>query len=377
MSHDLVGAAGLVHGAMAEIGELLELVTDLPAVAEALEAVVSALMGRGGEAVAEALGRDLVRAKAGELRSLAGMHVGRVAHWLGYQAGPLLSDLLMAVVLGGAAGLLAVGAYRVGKELMDGLESVQRLRRLALAVPEGREPGAGWGDLEEARASIASDMAGRRRRDRSDPEGAEGPKEVPSVSHLSDDEARERLDALQRMFATGEGKPPGFNKKKSALRAERAALKRRLRITHDLPLPRFTGRIREEHIFRGELTRSAGGQLHAKGLHHESGAAPETHRLTRLSEADEKGVYTVMVELRDPESGEWIRKASPSSMFPRDWSPERVLDEIRSARATAGQVPNGPSHLLWEGESESGLVIRGFMNEDGDITSAFPLGTET
>jgi hypothetical protein len=81
------------------------------------------------------------------------------------------------------------------------------------------------------------------------------------------------------------------------------------------------------------------------------------------------GVYLGFVEIKQPD-GKWVRKenrSAPNTMFPADWSRERIIEEIDSA--WKNQEPTISANR-WKGKSKSGLSIEGYKYPN---PTAFPV----
>lgn len=127
----------------------------------------------------------------------------------------------------------------------------------------------------------------------------------------------------------------------------------------------------DKHVLNGEVKRTAGGALRAVGFHHQ---APGTEQNARIvsgtqTKPDRFGVYEASVEVRDTETGQWVRKNRASTFFPQQWS----RSEVRSAvlEAYANRVDRGGGE--WEGRLSSGMRIIITTDTSGRITSAYPL----
>jgi hypothetical protein len=83
---------------------------------------------------------------------------------------------------------------------------------------------------------------------------------------------------------------------------------------------------------------------------------------------DQRGIYRAEVEIWDPSRGRWVRKQPPSTFFPDHWSRQRVIDEVDTAFQNKTFI--GPRH--WRGTSHSGVMIDGYVNQAGELTTAFP-----
>jgi hypothetical protein len=88
-----------------------------------------------------------------------------------------------------------------------------------------------------------------------------------------------------------------------------------------------------------------------------------------VSPPDVNGVYQAVVEIKQPD-GRWVKKnnkTEANTMFPKDWSREKIIDEIDSA--WKNQVPNSDIKK-WSGVSNSGVVIEGYKSPR---LTAFPV----
>ena len=88
-----------------------------------------------------------------------------------------------------------------------------------------------------------------------------------------------------------------------------------------------------------------------------------------VSPPDVNGVYQAVVEIKQPD-GKWVikeNKTGANTMFPKDWSRERIIDEIDSAweNKTKSLVDD-----KWTGKSKSGVVIEGYKHPK---ITAFPV----
>ena len=70
----------------------------------------------------------------------------------------------------------------------------------------------------------------------------------------------------------------------------------------------------------------------------------------------------------------WVQKtATNHTFFPNEWSRERVIDEIASA-FKEGRMKEFPQQICdFQGRSKSGVLIRGYLNNSGEIMTAFPV----
>lgn len=122
------------------------------------------------------------------------------------------------------------------------------------------------------------------------------------------------------------------------------------------------------HIFRGEVNEK--GEL--KGFHHE-GIYGDTARIIPGTKTvpDKNGVYWGGVEKLH--HGNRLVKERGSSFFPKEWTPQRIIDEINFARLNAAPTNSNRPTVL-EGESSTGLTIRIVVHKKtGKIKNAFPI----
>ena len=122
-----------------------------------------------------------------------------------------------------------------------------------------------------------------------------------------------------------------------------------------------------EHIFHGEINSNG----KAVGFHYEGPENMQAVNQTRVIESsrsvpDKNGVYTAKVEVNG------VAKLAPSSFFPRNWSKNDVVNVVNEAYSNKTfPKPNNP--LYFEGRTQSGILIGGYLNKDGTIATAFPL----
>ena len=144
-----------------------------------------------------------------------------------------------------------------------------------------------------------------------------------------------------------------------------------------VPWDDFSPNVNWEHVFTGELRPGRGSGLRALGYHHESDFSPSTVEVIPGSRTavDANGVYQARVKIEDPTTGAWIDKRSPSSFFPRFWTPERVSTEVMSAfeqKVWLGDPVSPTAVRSWEGISGSGLRIQGHFH-NGRIDTVYPI----
>lgn len=124
-----------------------------------------------------------------------------------------------------------------------------------------------------------------------------------------------------------------------------------------------------EHVLLGSVERAPGGTARATGFHHEGdGTLARVGRVLRSPDAS--GVYKARVQVRDLDAGAWLDKPGASSLFPRDWSRDRVVTEVQSAYWNSQPEAGKPEVL--HGRSSSGVLIR-MIVKDARMVTAYPL----
>ena len=86
------------------------------------------------------------------------------------------------------------------------------------------------------------------------------------------------------------------------------------------------------------------------------------------------GMDTARIEIFDPETETFIPKDADTTLFPRDWTPDRIIAEVQSAFGNSV----GKRGNQWEGVSASGIRIRGYYRNSSSPgpgwSSAYPIG---
>ncbi|WP_425516847.1 DUF637 domain-containing protein [Photorhabdus caribbeanensis] len=125
--------------------------------------------------------------------------------------------------------------------------------------------------------------------------------------------------------------------------------------------------INVEHVFHGEINRRG----NAVGFHHEAGIGYQGKaRITAITAPpNAQGIYRGKIEVFNPQTGQWVQKGPESTFFPQSWSRQQIMSEIRGAHKNATIQPNGK----WEGVSPSGVKIGGYLDNNGNINTAFPV----
>lgn len=113
------------------------------------------------------------------------------------------------------------------------------------------------------------------------------------------------------------------------------------------------------HIFNGEVN----GRGKAVG-HHYEGIEPTEGRVepgTKTS-PDRNGVYEALVSVNG------VVKRGGSSFFPREWSPQQVVNAINEAYEHKNSIGGNK----YRGDF-NGLIIEMYISPEGKIRSAYPV----
>lgn len=121
-----------------------------------------------------------------------------------------------------------------------------------------------------------------------------------------------------------------------------------------------------EYIFKGNLDRNG----NAGGYHYEEiiGTPGKTISGTELPE-NSYGVYKAQVQVNGNNKS---ANNGYSTFFPKDMSPQEVVDAINEAYGNKVFVSG--TRNTYEGISSGGIVISMYINGNGKIISAFPKG---
>lgn len=119
------------------------------------------------------------------------------------------------------------------------------------------------------------------------------------------------------------------------------------------------------HIFHGEINKKG----KAVGFHYEGSIGHiGKARITEITQIDQNGIYKAKIEVFSEKSQSWITKSTPSTFFPKEMSKLDVLNNINQAFENKTML----SEFKWEGVSNSGIKIEGYMDNSGNWTTAYP-----
>lgn len=114
------------------------------------------------------------------------------------------------------------------------------------------------------------------------------------------------------------------------------------------------------YIFEGEL--NARGK--AVGFHYEGIPSQKGSIITgTVTTPNSHGVYEAMIEVNG------IIKSGKSSFFPKDYSPQEIINAINEAYGNKQLI----SGNKFSGISAEGIEIQMYIDSFGNIISAFPI----
>jgi hypothetical protein len=124
-------------------------------------------------------------------------------------------------------------------------------------------------------------------------------------------------------------------------------------------------KINQYHVFLGEINRRG----KPTGFHSQPGGhPPNTARIKRImSGPNQSGVYTARIEIYDQSKQQWREKFS--SMFPNSLTQQQVIKAISHAYKNRNRKKKQP----WIGPSGLGFQIQGYIVNNGNINTAFPV----
>ncbi|MEK3789013.1 EndoU domain-containing protein [Paenibacillus sp. FSL K6-1230] len=111
------------------------------------------------------------------------------------------------------------------------------------------------------------------------------------------------------------------------------------------------------HIFEGEIIKGQAVGFHYEGMPNSKGKI-----VGNVDTPNEYGVYRANIEV------DGILKKAKTTFFPKDWTPQQVIDEINIAFNNKVVYKNN----RYRGTASTGMTIE-FVVKNGKITSAYPL----
>ncbi|WP_156116654.1 hemagglutinin repeat-containing protein [Massilia sp. 9096] len=123
--------------------------------------------------------------------------------------------------------------------------------------------------------------------------------------------------------------------------------------------PTVTADVRFDHILDGEVNTLKDGSKVGTGGHYLRSSSVRVTEV--IGEADANGVSVGRIEVRDPDTGQWVPKKAETSFYPETWSKRQVTLEIEGAFKNS--VPNPANSSQWMGTSPSGVPIMGYYGK--------------
>lgn len=121
----------------------------------------------------------------------------------------------------------------------------------------------------------------------------------------------------------------------------------------------FASKERIKHILEGNINKRG----YAGGYHLENLPTAKGKIIGRKTKEDKNGIYKASVEI------DGIVKSDGSSFFPKEWTPQQVIDAINEA--FKNKVPINDCNTKFRGISNTGITIEMYVI-NGKITTAFP-----
>ena len=132
----------------------------------------------------------------------------------------------------------------------------------------------------------------------------------------------------------------------------------------EIPVLKISDNIKvnlPEHIFEGDVTKKG----KATGYHSE--VITNNSEVVRVTkQADKYGVYEAKVSVNG------VEKGGVSTMYPKDWSPQQIMNEVQHAYENM-ELYKGTN--IFRGEASNGMKIE-MRIKNGKIESAYPVYNE-
>jgi SPP1 gp7 family putative phage head morphogenesis protein len=121
----------------------------------------------------------------------------------------------------------------------------------------------------------------------------------------------------------------------------------------------FASKERVQHILEGNINKKG----FAGGYHLENIPTAKGKVIGKKTKEDKNGIYKAKIEI------DGIEKRDQSSFFPKEWTPQKVIDSINEAYNN--KVAINTANTKFRGVSKSGIKIEMYII-NGKITTAFP-----
>lgn len=131
--------------------------------------------------------------------------------------------------------------------------------------------------------------------------------------------------------------------------------------------------VRRAQLLRKDHEAVNAPELRRPGRGARRHQAPGTEANARIipgtqTKPNRLGIYSGAVEIKDPRTGQWVRKNAESTFFPKHWTRAEVRTAILEAFANRTDLGDGRRQATLP----SGMKITGFVDSTGRITSAYP-----
>lgn len=118
-----------------------------------------------------------------------------------------------------------------------------------------------------------------------------------------------------------------------------------------------------EHIFIGQTKTNKKGITSSSGFHYEGYPNTKGKITTLVTPTNTYGLYAYNVEI------DGIPKGKESTFFPKNWTPQQVVDAINEAYTNRVHLKNN----RYRGTCSAGFTIEMQINVNGKVTSAYPI----
>jgi Bacterial EndoU nuclease len=106
------------------------------------------------------------------------------------------------------------------------------------------------------------------------------------------------------------------------------------------------------------------------GIHHITDPLPyHIKNYQEIAPPNEKGVYVASFEV--VKNGKTLRKEKESTMFPKNWSNQRVYDECKYA--LENRIQDKAEPRLYKSVTLSGIPVEMYFDDNGKIKTLYPI----
>ena len=118
-----------------------------------------------------------------------------------------------------------------------------------------------------------------------------------------------------------------------------------------------------EHSIKGDFKKNG-----LTGVHYYN---EKDTKIIEILESNELGVWSAIIEKLDEKSNQWIKKNNPTTFFPRDWTPEKVVAEILCADKNRVLIEDGKNNKYLS-YTQSGIKVH-IYTQNGITKTIYPV----